>query len=204
MTSEARAAHASDELAARYPGSHLTAEDKDAVRNATASIEQLVDTDGLLLFAVGEALSSFVTSILESVAKVSGEDVAIAAAVEVGHRYGRENYSKYLRNRGLTSGPEVFCAYQDYMHAVRGPRHATALWATCGEDSVTVRRSDCLYFCGERGTPNRIVAAMEASIVEGYQQVDPNLQVENPRCLTKGNTEGCLHLFRFSQTTAGS
>jgi hypothetical protein len=200
VTSEARAAHASDDLSARYPGSHLTDKQKGAIRDATASIEQLTDTEGLLAFAVGEALSSFVTSILDSVAKIAGEDVAIAAAVEVGHRYGRENYSKYLRNRGLTSSPEVFCAYQDYMHAVRGPRHATALWATYGEDSVTVRRSDCLYFCGERGTPNRIVAAMEASIVEGYQQVDPNLKVENPRCLTKGDPEGCLHLFRFSKT----
>ncbi|MTD54012.1 hypothetical protein [Amycolatopsis pithecellobii] len=199
MTSEVRAAHASDELSARYPGRDLTDEQKNAVRDATASIEQLVETEGLLTFAVGEALSSFVTGILESVAEIAGEEAAIAAAVQVGHRYGRENYSKYLRNRGLTSSPEVFCAYQDYMHAVRGPRHATALWATYGDDSVTVERSDCLYFSGERGTPNRIVAAMEASIVEGYQQVDPQLRMENPRCLTKGNPEGCLHLFRFSQ-----
>lgn len=200
MTEMRYAPHRSEILEERYPGAHLTEADKDRVRNATATIEELVSTDGLILFALGEALSSILTTLLDTTAAVGGEAVALEVARQVGLRYGEDNYSKYLRNRGLESGAEVFAAYQDYMHTLRGPRHITAWWATHDESNVLVERSDCLYFCGTRGVPNRYVAELEFNITEGYRRVDPNLVIDNPQCLTKGDN-GCVHRFAFKEST---
>lgn len=197
-----RADHASQAIVDRYPGHDLTEEQLDSVRQATATLSELVETDGLILFALGEALSSFVTTLLDTIAELAGDEVALEAARRVGLLYGEGNYTKYLRNRGLTSGPEVFAGYQDYMHTLRGPRHTTALWATYDESTVLVERQDCLYFCGQRGVPNKYVAEMEASIIEGYRRVDPHLMVSNPKCLTKGSPDGCVHHFTFATTPA--
>lgn len=193
------APHASADLEDRYPGAHLTEADKDRVRNATATIEELVSTDGLILFGLGEALSSILTTLLDTTAAVGGEHVALEVARQVGLRYGEDNYSKYLRNRGLESNAEVFCAYQDYMHTLRGPRHITAWWASHDDTSVLVERTDCLYFCGRRGVPNKLVAELELSITQGYRRVDPNLVIDNPQCLTKGDAAGCVHRFAFKE-----
>lgn len=202
MTQMSRVPHASADLEDRYPGAHLTEEQKERVRSATATIEELVSTDGMILFALGEALSSLLTTLLQTTAAVAGDEAALEVARRVGLRYGEENYAKYLRNRGLESSAEVFGAYQDYMHTLRGPRHITAWWATHDESNVLVERSDCLYFCGTRGVPDRFVAELEHSITEGYRRVDPALVVENPQCLTQGSPAGCVHRFSFGAAEA--
>ncbi len=190
--------YADEKLLETYPGIHLTDEDKRKIDESTVVIPELLSRGDLILYGVGQALSAMVTLFFRKLEEITDERTALDLAYQLGLEHGNANYGRFLRNRGLPGGPESMCEYQDFGHGVRGPRHARALFAVHDDNAVLVKRTDCLYFWGMRGEPNRYVETLEKGIVEGYKQVDPRLDhVENPRCLCKGSAEGCEHRFVF-------
>jgi hypothetical protein len=60
-----------------------------------------------------------------------GEEAALKLAYEIGRRYGGLGYSKLLEvhGRGNDGSPEMMALYQDLVHAIRGSKHAEALFA---------------------------------------------------------------------------
>jgi hypothetical protein len=192
--------YADPKLVDRYLGIDLTDEDKKRVDDAVVPVPELIERPELVLYATGQALSAVITGLFSKVEEILGEEATIELARSYGREHGELNLGKFLRNRNLPGGPESFAMYQDWGHALRGPRHAVALFSYFDDDSVMVRRSDCVYFCGERGTPNKYIANLEGGIVEGYQVVDPSLtHFENEKCLCKGSTDGCEHRWYFKQ-----
>jgi hypothetical protein len=190
--------YADQALLADYPGTDLSEEDKRAIADSTAGVVEILTSPELIIHGLGESLSVIVTAIFAKVEEVAGAETALEVARRLGREHGERNYSRFLANRGLPGGPRSFCEYEDYGHALRGPRHVKALFARYDETSVYVEREDCLYFCGERGRRNLYIEALEAGMYEGYIAADPRLErVENPRCLCKGDADGCVHRFVF-------
>lgn len=193
--------YADPALLEAYPGMRLSPEDRAMVDQSTAPVVEILQRPDLIIHALGESLSVIVTAIFEEVAHATGPETALAVARSLGRRHGERNLRRFLENRGLPGGARSFCEYEDYGHALRGPRHVQALFATHDDTTVVVHRSDCLYFCGRRGTPNPYIEALEAGMYEGYAAADPLLErVENPRCLCKGDPDGCEHRFVFRRS----
>lgn len=193
--------YASPKLLESYPGVALTEKDKRQIDESTISIPELMSRPDLILYATGQALSAMVTNFFTKLEEMTDEKTALDLARKLGAEHGAANYGRFLKNRGLSGGPAAFAEYQDFGHAQRGPRHVDACFATYDDTSVVVERTDCVYFCGERGTPNKYVQALEKGMwAEGYPRVDPSWDhVENSYCLCKGSTKGCKHRFVFKK-----
>jgi hypothetical protein len=190
--------YADPALLEAYPAMQLSAADRAKIQDSTASVVEILQRPDLIIHALGESISVIVTALLEQVAEVTSPQTAIAVARGLGRQHGERNLRRFLENRGLPGGARSFCEYEDYGHALRGPRHVQALFARSDETTVVVQRSDCLYFCGRRGKRSPYIEALEAGMYEGYAAADPLLErVENPRCLCKGDADGCEHRFVF-------
>lgn len=197
--------YARRELLEHYPGRELTAEQARSVDEFTAEVEEILTSPALVIYGLARSVSAAFTNVFAAVEGSIGEERTLAIAEEFGRAHGRVNFRRFLENRGLTGGPRAMCEYQDWAHALRGPRQATALFASFDETSVVVERTDCVYFFGERGAPNKFVEAIERGMTKGYADVDPSLShVENDRCLCKGSAEGCRHRFVYRAAEGGS
>ena len=171
------------------------------IDEATVRLPELMTRPELVLYAVGQALSATVTRFFTTLERVADEETALKVAHELGAEHGAANYGAFLKNRGLEGGPAAFAEYQDFGHAQRGPRHVDACFAEYDDTTVVVRRTDCVYFWGERGQPNKYVEALEKGMYSaGYPSVDPLWShTENTYCLCQGSTQGCEHRFIFKK-----
>ena len=190
--------YADPKLLESYPGIQLTDEDRRKMDEATVAIEELMARPELIIYGLGQTLSFVLTALFSRLEEMTDEPTALGLARQLGVEFGKTSYGRFLKNRELPGGPSSMCAYQDFAHALKGPRQASALFATYDDRSVLVKRTDCVYFWGTRGEPNKYIQAFEEGAVEGYRQVDPSLdRVETHWCLCKGSSEGCEHLFVF-------
>lgn len=193
-----RLEHARSEYLDTYPGSNITEPERKAVDDFTATVEEIVRDGRLIIYGLSQSLSAILTNLAVALEKEVGSDKTLEILRSFGKAHGKRNYALFLQNRGLSSGPRAMCEYQDFAHALRGPRQATALFASYDDNTVLVERSDCVYFFGVRGQPNPYVKAVEEGMIAGYKEVDPSLmEVVNDKCLCMGSSDGCRHRFLF-------
>jgi hypothetical protein len=195
--------YARPELLEAYPGRGITEEQKASVDDYTAEVEEILTDPALVIYGLARSVSAAFSNVFARVEAAIGEEQALAIAEDFGRTHGTANYRRFLESRNLAGGPRAMCEYQDWAHALRGPRQATALFASFDDTSVVVERTDCVYYFGERGAGNKYVEAIERGMMHGYTDVDPTLShVENDRCLCKGSAEGCRHRFVFRSAPA--
>src|ERR1700691_608154 len=82
---------------------------------------------------------------------LAGREIALEIAREIGRSYGGQGYARFLKahchqRRGE---PRMMALYQDLVHAIRGPKHASALFAEYDDTRCIVRRRQCIYFSEE-------------------------------------------------------
>ena len=78
--------------------------------------------------------------------------------------------------------------YQDLAHAIRGPKHAAALFAEYDDKKCVVKRRACIYFNIDAPQNGKYVNAFEQGVFAGYMAVDKNLlRVDVIRCLCRGD-----------------
>lgn len=196
-----RMPYATQEMLDRYPGAGMTDEQKEMMDQRRGTIEDLVENPGLLIYNLRQQTSQVYSVVFEKLAEVTDEATALKVAYDYGYQRGVRNYSRFLTSHGYDGGPEAFCEYQDYGHAMYG--NPGALWAEYDEEAgvVIVRRSECHTFWGERGTPNKFTRAIEEGVARGQMDVDPYyMAIENPKCISKGDVDGCEHHCIFSRT----
>ena len=118
-----------------------------------------------------------------------GEEKAREIAFEIGRRYGGQGYAKLLASEGKESGePRDMALYQDLVHSIRGPKHASALFAEHNDSRCVVKRQECIYYSEEHPENGQYTGAFESGCFEGYKQADPNLlRVEVHHCRWKGD-----------------
>lgn len=191
--------HADARALETYPGIAITPQERDSVDNATATVKDILLGDGrLVIYGLSQSISAILTYLPEAIERQLGGEKTLRILHNCGKVLGKRNYGLFLTSRGLSGGPRAMCAYQDFVHALRGPRHATALFAKYDRRSVLVERSDCVYFYGTRGKPNRYVKAIEDGMMDGFKEADPSLvEVVNEQCLCLGHPTGCRHRFVF-------
>jgi hypothetical protein len=79
--------------------------------------------------------------------------------------------------------------YQDLVHAIRGPKHAGALFAEYDDSRCVVRRSACVYFSESTPRNGKYTNAFEQGCFAGYKAADRNLlRVDVIRCLCRGDS----------------
>ena len=79
--------------------------------------------------------------------------------------------------------------YQDLVHAIRGPKHTSALYAEHTGSRCIVRRKECIYYSDAFPQNGKYTNAFEAGCFEGYRAADENLlRVEVHRCRCRGTT----------------
>ena len=190
--------HAKPDLAARYPGTNLSEDDKKRMAAWQIGVEELVNRPELIVYNISDAIRSLLALVFQTAEQMLGREKAVALAEAYGKEAGKIGYGSFLRGNNLKGGPEALALYQDLAHARRGYQHASALFADYDDRSVRVTRTNCQYHSKERGTRDIYTEALERGMYTGYMEIDPSLErVDNPRCLCKGSPEGCEHIFVF-------
>jgi hypothetical protein len=171
---------------------------RQAIDDLTIESAAVLESSQLQLYGLSAGLTRFVNGLLNQVSETYGHAAALTLARAFGRRHASTGYRMFLTANHMNSGPEAMRKYQDLAHSLRGPRHATALFAKLEGKCVIVCRTDCVYFGRERGQSDDMIEALEQGMLEGYLDVDPAMRVENLKCLSKGNSDGCEHRFIFS------
>ena len=124
---------------------------------------------------------------------VVGEEKALEIANEAGRRYGGKGYEKLLKVQGMgdRGSARMMALYQDLVHSIRGPKHASALYAEHDEKRCVVRRKECIYFNEQHPENGKYTEAFELGCFDGYKDADKNLlRVEVHKCRYRGD-QGC-------------
>ncbi len=183
-----------------YPGARLSEAERARMDSYEIDIEE-VTVDHLVYSLARQIELNF--QVFYTVAEeLVGEEQALAIAYEIGRRYGGQGYAKFLEARGVEGSPRMMALYQDFVHAIRGPKHTSALYAEHSDDRCVVKRRECIYFNEDRPENGKFTGAFEAGCFEGYKAADPNLtEVEVVRCRWKGDGD-CLQQWHFREPEA--
>lgn len=174
-----------------YPGAGLSAHERDRLERYDISIAEV--TVDHLVYSMGRQIENNFQSFYSVAEAVVGRDAALEIAREIGRRYGGQGYAKLLvaQGRERRGEPRMMALYQDLVHSIRGPKHASALFAEYDDTRCIVRRSQCIYFSEEHAENGVYTEAFEAGCFEGYVAADDNLlAVEVVRCRFQG-ASGC-------------
>lgn len=173
-----------------YPGRALS----DAERKRIDALDIAIDevTIDHLIYSMSKQIENNFQTFFTVAADLVGEEKAREIAFEIGRRYGGQGYAKLLASEGKEAGePRDMALYQDLVHSIRGPKHASALFAEHTESRCVVKRQQCIYYSEEHPENGQYTGAFESGCFEGYKQADPNLRrVEVHRCRWKGDA-GC-------------
>jgi hypothetical protein len=174
-----------------YPGAGLPESEKDRMSRYEIPIEEIsVDH---LIYSMSLQIEGNFQTFYTIAEEVVGVEKALAIAQEIGRRYGGEGYSKLLTAQGRPrrGSPRMMAVYQDLVHAIRGPKHAAALFAEYDDTRCIVRRKQCIYFSEANPENGKYTEAFEAGCFEGYVAADDNLlRVEVQHCRFQG-ADGC-------------
>lgn len=185
-----RADYAEDHLIF-YPGARLPEVEKDRMERYDIPIGE-VSVDHLIYSMSKQIENNF--QIFYTIAEeVVGPANALNIASEIGRRYGGEGYAKFLAAQGRPrrGEPRIMAMYQDLVHAIRGPKHAAALFAEYDDTRCVVKRSHCIYYSEANPQNGKYTEAFEAGCFDGYVAADDNLlSVDVRRCRFQG-ADGC-------------
>ena len=174
-----------------YPGSGLSASERDRIERYDISIGEL--TVDHLVYSMGRQIENNFQSFYTVAEAIVGRQSALGIAREIGRRYGGQGYAKLLKAQGRErrGEPRMMALYQDLVHSIRGPKHASALFAEYDDTRCVVRRSQCIYFSEENPQNAPYTAEFEAGCFEGYVAADDNLlEVQVKQCRFQG-AQGC-------------
>jgi hypothetical protein len=182
-----------------YPGGNLSAEEKRRMDAFAVGIEEL--TVDHLIYGMSRQIENNFQTFFAVANDLLGEAQTLKVANEIGRRYGGRNYASLQNARGLGNrgSPEIMARYQDLAHAIRGPKHAAALFAEYDEKRCTARRNACIYYSDAFPDNGKYTSAFEQGVYEGYLGVDQNLRrVDNPKCVCRGDRT-CEHHFIYQE-----
>ena len=130
-----------------------------------------------LVYSMGRQIENNFQSFYTVAEELVGKESALAIAQEIGRRYGGQGYAKLLKAQGREGRgePRMMALYQDLVHSIRGPKHASALFAEYDDTRCVVRRDHCIYFSEENPRNGPYTEAFEAGCFEGYVAADDNL-----------------------------
>jgi hypothetical protein len=174
-----------------YPGARLLASDKERMDRYEVPIDEV--TVDMLIYSMSKQIENNFQTFYTIAEELAGTDQALAIAKEIGRRYGGQGYATLLRahHRPGRGEPRMMAIYQDLVHAIRGPKHAAALFAEYDDTRCVVRRRECIYFSEANPANGKYTEAFEAGCFEGYVDADDNLlRVEVQRCRFQG-ADGC-------------
>lgn len=175
-----------------YPGARLSDEDRRRMESYDIAIDEL--TIDHLVYSMSRQIENNFQSFYTVAEELAGEETALAIAKEIGRRYGGVGYANLLKAQGRPQRgePKMMALYQDLVHAIRGPKHAAALFAEYDDERCIVRRRQCIYFNEANPQNGKYTEAFEAGCFEGYVAADDNLlRVEVIRCVFQGGNNGC-------------
>lgn len=180
----------------RYPVAELTDGEKERINNLNFNLEEL--TAEHIVYALARAFGSMFHNIMKFIEEAAGEDVALGVARRTGVQYGKTNYGLFLKSKGAEHGsPALMCEFQDTVHSIRGPLHASARFGWFDDKKCVIRRKKCIYYEWHLEGTEKYVGALEQGIQAGYEEVDPAIvKTECPRCLWKGH-DGCEQIWQF-------
>jgi hypothetical protein len=174
-----------------YPGARLSADERRRIETYEITIDEL--TIDHLVYSMSKQIENNFQTFYSTAEDVVGEEKALEIAHEIGRRYGGAGYAQLLRayGREQRGEPRMMALYQDLVHAIRGPKHAAALFAEWTDTECIVRRKQCIYFSEVNPANGKYTEAFEAGCFEGYVAADDNLlRVEVVRCRFQG-ADGC-------------
>ena len=178
---------------ARMPGAELVSR-VDALQ---VTPPEFLESPTLVIRALENALAQMLQNWMEAAAETLDQDTACRLSRAAGQAHGKRVLGTYLREHGLKGGPKAMVGWQDTSHAMRGPRHTSALYARYSEKLVeVVRTEDSMNSMSVERPP--ILQAFLDGVVEGYQAADPSLlKIEEfVRSNDRGQTE-YVHLYTF-------
>jgi hypothetical protein len=170
-----------------YPGRNLSEREKQRMEAYDISISDL--TVDHIIYSMSRQIENNFMTFYAVAEDVIGEEKSLELAGEIGRRYGGVGYANLLKAMGLgeEGSPRTMALYQDLVHAIRGPKHAAALFATFDESRCIVRRNACIYFSERFPGNGKYTAAFEQGCFAGYLAADRNLKrVEVVKCLCRG------------------
>lgn len=174
-----------------YPGARLSAAERARMDTYEIGIGEL--TVDHLVYSMSKQIENNFQTFYSTAEDVVGEEQALKIAHEIGRRYGGRGYAMLLRAQGREQRgePRMMALYQDLVHAIRGPKHAAALFATYTDTECIVRRKECIYYSEGNPANGKYTEAFEAGCFEGYVAADDNLlRVDVVHCRFQG-APGC-------------
>jgi hypothetical protein len=174
-----------------YPGARLSPAERQRMETYDISIDEL--TVDHLVYSMSRQIENNFQSFYTVAEETVGKEKAIEIAREIGRRYGGQGYARLLKVYGREGRgePRMMALYQDLVHAIRGPKHAAALFAEYDDTRCIVRRTHCIYFNEENPQNGVYTEAFEAGCFEGYVAADENmLRVDVEFCRFQG-APGC-------------
>jgi hypothetical protein len=172
-----------------YPGRRLSEEDRRKMDEYDLDIDDV--TVDHLVYSMGRQIENNFQTCYTVAEHIVGEDKALEIAHEIGRRYGGLGYTKLLKAHGMTTGnPRMMALYQDLVHSIRGPKHASALYAEHDDERCIVRRSECIYYNEDHPENGKYTGAFEAGCFKGYEEADSTLdRVDTIRCRWRGDAD---------------
>lgn len=174
-----------------YPGAGLSPAERQRMDRYETPIQEL--TVDHLVYSMSRQIEANFQTFYTVAEEVVGEQAAQQIAREIGRRYGGRGYATLLAayHRERRGEPRMMALYQDLVHAIRGPKHAAALFAEYDDTTCVVRRRQCIYFSEDNPGNGKYTEAFEAGCFEGYVAADDNLErVDVIRCRFQG-ADGC-------------
>jgi hypothetical protein len=185
-----------------YPGAGLTEAERQRMDRYEIPVGEV--TVDHLVYSMSRQIENNFQAFYTVAEELVGQERALEIAREVGRRYGGTGYARLLAAHGRpgTGSPRMMAIYQDLVHAIRGPKHAAALFATYDTERCVVRRRACIYFNEENPANGRYTGAFEAGCFEGYVAADRNLdRVETVHCRWQG-ADSCEQHWIFKPVEA--
>ncbi len=178
-----------------YPGSDLTAERKEQIRNLDVMPDDITVDD--IVWNVSRNGSSYFFALLKNAADICGEDVARQLATRLGYTAGRANYRKMQRRFGVTNlTAEQLARYEDTVHLLGGVDMATCTSEYEG-DTWIGRRTRCAFHTGAPDGAGHYCRYVQEGFERAYHECDPNIQeMRYDKSLMNGDSE-CRHVIRF-------
>ena len=167
-----------------YPGARLSERERERTERYEIKIDEL--TVDHLVYSMSKQIENNFQTFYSTAEDIVGEAKALEIAHEIGRRYGGAGYAQLLRayGRERRGDPQMMALYQDLVHAIRGPKHAAALFAEWNETECIVRRRQCIYYSEANPANGKYTEAFEAGCFEGYVAADDNLlRVDVVHCL---------------------
>jgi len=182
-----------------YTGPGLTDAERERMDRYEIPIDQV--TVDHLIYSMSKQIENNFQSFYTVAEEVAGKEVALEIARGIGRRYGGQGYARLLKayGREQRGEPRMMALYQDLVHAIRGPKHAAALFAEYDDTRCIVRRTHCIYFNEDTPQNGIYTEAFEAGCFEGYVAADDNmLRVDVIKCRFQG-ASGCEQHWVFKE-----